>query len=451
MVLMSFRLPFLSGDTPNVILHSTTTTAPSNMSSNREPLWYCHECNAEMRPLMAPDPHCASCNSTFVEKMENPADDPREFQHGHGGVEDDADMDQFFAGLQHILGMNQQARTRSPDHPPTVPNATQPRSASPPSQPGLPVSSGTYTIRIDRSTNGGPARTIITSGPSVLGGDPSIPRLSEFASRTPRPTRPADTIAGPLMLQYLLTMLANRPGTNGQAPPDFLQGMFPGAENGRMGDYVFNQEALDQIITQLMESSQPHPVPATEEIMNKLPREVLEEGSPLLEKDCAVCKDQFSLTTEDPDEQVIVTLPCKHPFHEPCIMPWLKSSATCPVCRYELVPQPHHHDPNDSHTASSNANGAANQAQRSSSPTSRDHTEHQGGGIFSNFFNFMTGAHGQDHDHDATSSNEGHASPSSAGRSQSPAQTSPRPSESHSRRGSQDHPQAPGAWEHDLD
>ena len=36
--------------------------------------------------------------------------------------------------------------------------------------------------------------------------------------------------------------------------------------------------ALDQIITQLMENSQAHPVPATEEIMEKLPREVLEEG-----------------------------------------------------------------------------------------------------------------------------------------------------------------------------
>lgn len=55
--------------------------------------------------------------------------------------------------------------------------------------------------------------------------------------------------------------------------------------------------------------------------------------APLLEKDCAVCKEQFQLGTEDPDEQVVVTLPCKHPFHEPCIMPWLKSSGTCPVCR----------------------------------------------------------------------------------------------------------------------
>lgn len=105
-----------------------------------------------------------------------------------------------------------------------------------------------------------------------------------------------ETINGPLMFQYLLAMLSQ--GRNG-GTPGVLPGMFPpGAEGGRWGDYVFNQEgivsvspvahepnidtnillpALDQIITQLMENSQSHPVPATEEIMQKLPREVLTE------------------------------------------------------------------------------------------------------------------------------------------------------------------------------
>jgi len=59
--------------------------------------------------------------------------------------------------------------------------------------------------------------------------------------------------------------------------------------------------------------------------------------------DCAICKDQFKLGTEDPDEQIVVTLPCTHPFHEGCIVPWIKSSGTCPVCRYALVPQPEQH------------------------------------------------------------------------------------------------------------
>lgn len=71
--------------------------------------------------------------------------------------------------------------------------------------------------------------------------------------------------------------------------------------------------------------------------------------APLLEKDCAVCKDQFSLQTEDPDEQVVITLPCKHPFHSSCILPWLKQNGTCPTCRHQLVPQPGSaQNPNDS-------------------------------------------------------------------------------------------------------
>ena len=60
---------------------------------------------------------------------------------------------------------------------------------------------------------------------------------------------------------------------------------------------------------------------------------VLAESKVHGEKDCAVCKEQFKLDTEDPDEQIIITLPCQHPFHEPCILPWLKNSGTCPVCR----------------------------------------------------------------------------------------------------------------------
>lgn len=149
-----------------------------------------------------------------------------------------------------------------------------------------------------------------------------------------------------LMINQLLGMLSQRI-TNQQGPgapnpfADFLGMQGGGPEGGRFGDYVLNQQALDQIMTALMENSNPHrPVPASEQVIDKLDHQVLEEDSPLLEKDCAICKDQFSLQTEDPDEQVVITLPCKHPFHSPCILPWLKENGTCPTCRHQLVPQP---------------------------------------------------------------------------------------------------------------
>lgn len=114
-------------------------------------------------------------------------------------------------------------------------------------------------------------------------------------------------------------------------------------------------------------------------------------------KDCAVCKDQFQLATEDPDEQIVITLPCNHPFHQPCILPWLKSSGTCPVCRHALVPQPDQNpSPNSPSTSSpprpNNTNTYNSTRARSQSPSrSSGSDSFSGPGIFSTLFGNLTG------------------------------------------------------------
>ncbi|CAH8310499.1 unnamed protein product [Eruca vesicaria subsp. sativa] len=49
------------------------------------------------------------------------------------------------------------------------------------------------------------------------------------------------------------------------------------------------------------------------------------------EKRCTVCLEDF-----EPKETVMLT-PCKHMFHEECIVPWLKSKGQCPLCRFVIL------------------------------------------------------------------------------------------------------------------
>ncbi|OIT19301.1 PREDICTED: RING finger protein 44-like [Nicotiana attenuata] len=47
-------------------------------------------------------------------------------------------------------------------------------------------------------------------------------------------------------------------------------------------------------------------------------------------KRCAICLEDFV-----PKEMVTVT-PCSHMFHEDCIVPWVTSHGSCPVCRFAI-------------------------------------------------------------------------------------------------------------------
>lgn len=108
----------------------------------------------------------------------------------------------------------------------------------------------------------------------------------------------------------------------------FSQMLGPGAVHG---DAVYTQEALDRIISQLMEQNPQSnaPPPASEETIANLPRRRLDEEmlGPELRGECTICIDDMNVGDE------AVVLPCRHWFHEECVILWLREHNTCPICR----------------------------------------------------------------------------------------------------------------------
>lgn len=72
--------------------------------------------------------------------------------------------------------------------------------------------------------------------------------------------------------------------------------------------------------------------PTSAKYREKLPHVIVTQEH-IRDKDgliCAVCKDPMRVNSR------VLQLPCKHMYHSGCILPWLRTRNTCPVCRYEL-------------------------------------------------------------------------------------------------------------------
>ncbi|XWS28804.1 hypothetical protein CRYUN_Cryun25bG0102600 [Craigia yunnanensis] len=87
-------------------------------------------------------------------------------------------------------------------------------------------------------------------------------------------------------------------------------------------------EQLSQIeITGL---GQPENPPASKSAIESMPTIQIETTHVCSETYCAVCKECFELGTEARE------MPCKHIYHQDCIIPWLSLRNSCPVCRHEM-------------------------------------------------------------------------------------------------------------------
>ena len=135
---------------------------------------------------------------------------------------------------------------------------------------------------------------------------------------------------------------SNGESREGQPPPpfggplSFLHQLFNPA-NARAGDAVFTQEALDRVISHLMEqhSTSSAPGPASATAIAALPK--LKLGKEHLDAqgkaECSICMDSLELGAE------VTELPCKHWFHGECVGAWLGEHDTCPQCRRGIMPK----------------------------------------------------------------------------------------------------------------
>ncbi|CAB3978066.1 E3 ubiquitin- ligase RNF181 [Paramuricea clavata] len=69
--------------------------------------------------------------------------------------------------------------------------------------------------------------------------------------------------------------------------------------------------------------------PASKKVVEELPRKT-SKNTPTGKASCPVCLETYENT------EIYIELPCKHKFHEYCILSWLKQTNSCPVCRHEL-------------------------------------------------------------------------------------------------------------------
>ncbi|KAJ4354159.1 uncharacterized protein N0V89_005892 [Didymosphaeria variabile] len=156
-------------------------------------------------------------------------------------------------------------------------------------------------------------------------------------------------------------------GSPGQAfggmPMDPLMGLFAALSGGQHGDFVTSQEAMDRIVSQLMEqtANSNAPGPASQADIDALPRKKItidmlgDDGN----ADCSICMDSVA-----PEEEV-TELPCRHWFHHQCVSAWLKEHDTCPHCRKGITKT----DENGPKDASSSAGATAGSTSSGADPT----------------------------------------------------------------------------------
>ncbi|PVH99701.1 hypothetical protein DM02DRAFT_710489 [Periconia macrospinosa] len=357
-------------------MDSSTTHSTPTPTTRREVV-FCHECHDEWyrdeKGIICPE-----CQSEFTEIIEDDNDPRDNFDHAH--TDDDDDLDDSLPPLEESGSSNHPLHNHNPWS-----DADDPEEADISSMRLQPIGPGRFHVQatihrtispaqFGASGNGlgavaafqsfltnvlqsahaqqSPAGASGADGQaesrSEGDGQPRVHRFTYSANAHLHPRdddhpeprgEPVDDLEN--VVTGLLAMLGEPPGGRrggpGQSaafrdmPPNPLMGLFAAMSGGQHGDAVYSQEALDRIVSQLMEQTATSnaPGPASQEDIDALPRKNVSEEmlGPEHRAECSICMDEVAV-----GEQV-TELPCKHWFHHPCIAAWLSEHNTCPHCR----------------------------------------------------------------------------------------------------------------------
>lgn len=313
--------------------------------TSRLPYW-CHQCQTDITPMRAPHPICPTCNSEFVEEIEE-ENHPEDF--GADGDTGD-ETDEYEDIYNELTDAARQANSRRGvgEMRFVLGGPGGIRIATENVVPGGDALMATFQNLLQTAA-GGDGRFQAQFGPRPPPNPSGVQNNDPTGAQAAGGTAPAHTqtpnTTNPMAGENLLSALIR------QALGEALQGGGVGAAAGiggagapfnfssffnmvgNPGDYVLGQTGLDNIITALMEQqqSQNAPPPAPEQVINTLPRQKIGEVEVAAGYECAVCKDEYAL------DDVCIKLPCNHTFHDDCIRPWLQVNGTCPTCRYSLI------------------------------------------------------------------------------------------------------------------
>lgn len=113
-----------------------------------------------------------------------------------------------------------------------------------------------------------------------------------------------------------------------------------------MNDYVGDEQSFQNVLQRLFESSTSNKVRGLKmEEIDDLPRIICgcntfdgdfdgdDSNTQIIGAECPICQESFKAG----EEIISLESVCTHKFHASCLIIWLTKTASCPVCRKELV------------------------------------------------------------------------------------------------------------------